>query len=136
MNSASRRSAASPPAPRASPKAPADCPDSSKIGTARIDAPAVVGHPLEGVVYLATPHQNPFDSLLAFYISVNDPQSGVVTKLPGLIEADPQTGRLTVTISEMPAAPLRGHQLRTLQGLDRAAEDRDRLRHLHASAPT
>ncbi len=81
------------------------CPDSSKIGTARIDAPAVVSHPLEGVVYLATPHQNPFDSLLAFYISVNDPQSGVVTKLPGLIEADPQTGRLTMTISEMPQLP-------------------------------
>ena len=81
------------------------CPDSSKIGTARIDAPAVVGHPLEGVVYLATPHENPFDSLLAFYISVDDPQSGVVTKLPGLIEADPQTGRLTMTISEMPQLP-------------------------------
>jgi hypothetical protein len=81
------------------------CPDSSKIGTARIDAPAVVSHPLEGVVYLATPHQNPFDSLLAFYISVNDPQSGVVTKLPGLIEADPQSGRLTMTLSEMPQLP-------------------------------
>jgi hypothetical protein len=81
------------------------CPDSSKIGIARIDAPAVVGHPLEGVVYLATPQQNPFGSLLAFYISVNDPQSGVVTKLPALIEPDSQTGQLKMTVSEMPQLP-------------------------------
>ena len=92
------------------------CPDSSKIGTARIDAPTVVGHPLEGVVYLATPHQNPFDSLLAFYISVNDPQSGVVTKLPGLIEADPQTGRLTMTISEMPQLPFENIEFELFKG--------------------
>jgi hypothetical protein len=93
-----------------------ECPDSSKIGTARIDAPAVVGHPLEGVVYLASPHQNPFDSLLAFYISVNDPQSGVVTKLPGLIEADPQTGRLTMTISEMPQLPFEDIRFELFKG--------------------
>lgn len=93
-----------------------ECPNSSKIGTARIDAPAVVGHPLEGVVYLATPHQNPFDSLLAFYISVNDPQSGVVTKLPGLIEADPQTGQLTMTISEMPQLPFENISFELFKG--------------------
>jgi hypothetical protein len=92
------------------------CPDSSKIGIARIDAPTVVGHPLEGVVYLATPHQNPFDSLLALYISVNDPQSGVVTKLPGLIEADPQTGRLTLTISEMPQLPFENIEFELFKG--------------------
>ena len=92
------------------------CPDSSKIGTARIDAPTVVGHPLEGVVYLATPHENPFGSLLAFYISVNDPQSGVVTKLPGLIEADPQTGRLTMTISEMPQLPFENIEFELFKG--------------------
>ena len=107
-----------------------ECPDSSKIGTARIDAPAVVGHPLEGIVYLATPHQNPFDSLLAFYISVNDPQSGVVTKLPGLIEADPQTGRLTMTISEMPQLPFENISFELFKGSTAPAEDRDRLRHL------
>ena len=93
-----------------------ECPDSSKIGIARIDAPAVVSHPLEGIVYLATPHQNPFDSLLAFYISVNDPQSGVVTKLPGLIEADPQTGRLTMTISEMPQLPFENISFELFKG--------------------
>jgi hypothetical protein len=96
--------------------APASCPDASKIGTARIDAAGVSSHPLEGIVYLATPHQNPFNSLLAFYISVNDPQSGTVIKLPGLIEANPATGQLTATISEFPQLPLEDLQLEFLKG--------------------
>ncbi len=97
-------------------EAPATCPDASRIGTARIDALGVSSRPLEGIVYLATPHENPFDSLLAFYISVNDPQSGVVIKLPGLIEADPATGRLTATISEFPQLPLEDLQLEFFKG--------------------
>jgi len=55
-------------------------PDAAKIGTVRIDSPAVIDHPLEGDVYLATPHQNPFGSLLAIYIAVNDSRTGVVVK--------------------------------------------------------
>ena len=96
--------------------APATCPDNSKIGTARIDAAGVSSRPLEGIVYLATPHQNPFGSLLAFYLSVNDPQSGTVVKMPGLIEADPTSGRLTATISEFPQLPLEDLQLEFLKG--------------------
>ena len=97
-------------------EAAADCPDASKIGTVKIDAPGLVDHPLEGVVYLATPHQNPFDSLLAFYISVNDPQSGVSFKLPGLLEADPGTGRLTATLPELPQLPFESLRLELFKG--------------------
>jgi hypothetical protein len=96
--------------------APATCPDNSKLGTARIDAAGVSSRPLEGILYLATPHQNPFNSLLAFYLSVNDPQSGTVIKLPGLIEADPGTGQLTATISEFPQLPLEDIQLEFIKG--------------------
>jgi hypothetical protein len=96
--------------------APASCPDASKIGTARIDAAGVSSRPLEGIVYLASPHQNPFNSLLALYISVNDPQSGTVIKLPGLIEADPASGQLSATISEFPQLPLEDLQLEFLKG--------------------
>ncbi len=97
-------------------EAPAACPETSKIGTVRIDSPTLIDHPLEGVIYLATPRQNPFNSLLAFYISVSDPQSGVVLKLPGLIQPDPQTGRLTVTLPEFPQLPFEDLQLELFKG--------------------
>jgi hypothetical protein len=95
---------------------PATCPDPAKLGTVEISSPAVIDHPLKGSVYLATPHQNPFDSLLAIYITVNDPQSGVVVKLPGEIEADPATGRLTTTVSEAPQLPFEDLSLEFFKG--------------------
>ena len=97
-------------------EAAANCPDASKIGTVKIDAPGVVDHPLEGVVYLATPRRNPFNAFLAFYVSIDDPQSGVAFKLPGLLEPDPSTGRLTATISELPQLPFEDLQLEFFKG--------------------
>ncbi len=113
--SASPRSAASPPARRSSPR-PRPAAPTPPRSAPRGSTPPGLSHPLEGIVYLATPHQNPFNSLLAFYISVNDPQSGTVIKLPGLIEADPATGQLTATISEFPQLPLEDLQLEFLKG--------------------
>jgi hypothetical protein len=95
---------------------PANCPDASKLGTVEIESPAVIDHPLKGSVYLATPHQNPFNSLLAIYITVDDPASGVVVKLPGLVEADPNTGQLTATVSEAPQLPFEDLTLEFLKG--------------------
>jgi hypothetical protein len=97
-------------------EAAAECPDASKIGTVEILSPAVIDHPLKGSVYLATPHENPFDSLLAMYIAVDDPQTGVVVKLPGLIEADPKTGQLTATVSEAPQLPFEDLSLSFFKG--------------------
>jgi hypothetical protein len=95
---------------------PANCPDASKLGTVEIESPAVIDHPLKGSVYLATPHQNPFNSLLAIYITVDDPKSGVVVKLPGLVEADPKTGQLTATVSEAPQLPFEDLTLEFFKG--------------------
>ena len=88
----------------------ANCPDASKIGTAEVDSP-LVDHPLEGSVYLASPHQNPFNSLLALYIGVNDPQTGVVIKLAGEVHADPSTGQLVTTFDENPQLPFNHFKL-------------------------
>jgi hypothetical protein len=96
--------------------APAACPDSAKIGTVRIDSPALLGHPLSGNVYLASPGANPFGSLLAIYIAVADPASGIVLKLPGRVEADPQTGRLVLTVSEAPQLPFEDLRLELFKG--------------------
>jgi streptogramin lyase len=83
---------------------PAGCPDASKIGTVEIDSP-LVDHPLDGGIYLATPYENPFGSLIAVYIAVHDPVTGVVVKLAGHVEADPGTGRLTTRFDENPQLP-------------------------------
>ncbi len=90
---------------------PASCPNASKVGSVEIDTP-LIDHPLRGAVYVAqqgnagaAQGSNPFGSLLALYIAVNDPQTGVVVKLAGKVSVDPATGQLTTTFSENPQLP-------------------------------
>jgi hypothetical protein len=90
---------------------PATCPDASKVGSVEIDTP-LIDHPLRGGVYVAqqgnadaAQGSNPFDSLLALYIAVNDPQTGVVVKLAGKVSVDPASGQLTTTFAENPQLP-------------------------------
>ena len=80
------------------------CPDASKIGTVEVQTPALPGV-LEGSIYLASQNENPFHTLLAGYIVVEDPTTGVLLKVPGRIDPDPATGQLTATFDEGPQFP-------------------------------
>jgi hypothetical protein len=91
------------------------CPGAARIGAAEVDTP-LLGQPLHGSVFLATPHDNPFGSLLALYVAVDDADSGVVIKLAGRVDADPRTGRLTVTFDELPELPIASVELRFFGG--------------------
>jgi hypothetical protein len=95
--------------------APARCPDASKIGTVEVETP-LLDHPLEGAIYAATPRSNPFGSLLAIYLALDDPRTGVVVKLAGDVEADPRTGQLTTTFDESPQVPFRHFRLDFFDG--------------------
>jgi hypothetical protein len=78
------------------------CPDASKIGSVRVDS-HVLNKPLEGGIHLATPHDNPFGSLLAVYLVAEG--DGVVLKLPGRVDVDEATGQLTITFDDNPQMP-------------------------------
>jgi hypothetical protein len=85
--------------------APATCPDAAKVGGVEIDTP-VVDHPLTGAIYLAEPYENPFGSLLAVYLAIDDEASGVVIKFPAVLEPEPATGRLTLRLQDAPQLPV------------------------------
>jgi hypothetical protein len=93
------------------------CPDASKLGTARIDTP-LLDEALTGAIYLAKPHTNRFGTLLALYVEVTG--AGVTVKLPGRIESDPATGRVTATFDDNPQLPFDRLQLDFFGG-ERAA---------------
>jgi hypothetical protein len=83
------------------PSAPS-CPASSQIGTLSLQTP-LLGEPMTGEVYVAKQNDNPFGSLLAVYLVARGP--GVIVKLPGKVDADPETGQLTATFDNNPQLP-------------------------------
>jgi hypothetical protein len=95
--------------------APATCPAASKLGTAQIDTP-LIDHPLKGGVYLGEQNNNPFGSLLALYVSIEDPISGTMIKLAGHPVPDPATGRLTITFKNNPQLPFQEFRMNMFAG--------------------
>jgi hypothetical protein len=88
----------------------AECPNGAKVGTVEVFTP-LVNHPLLGGVFVAAQDANPFKSLLALYVAVYDPATGVVIKLAGKVSLDPVTGRLTTTFDENPQLPFNDFKL-------------------------
>ncbi|HWA55268.1 MAG TPA: hypothetical protein VG816_13950, partial [Solirubrobacterales bacterium] len=106
-------------------KAPQSCPDAAKVGSFEATSPALVartddeehaieedpeGNPvlevLKGSVYVASPFANPFKSLIAVYLVLEDEKTGIVAKLAGKGELDPTTGQITTRFRESPELPI------------------------------
>jgi hypothetical protein len=79
-----------------------DCPDASRVGTVQIDTP-LLADPMLGSVYIATPYDNPYESLFAIYVTFRGP--GLDIKVPAEMRADPTTGRLTTVFRDSPQLP-------------------------------
>jgi hypothetical protein len=97
---------------------PPTCPEGSKIGTVEIHTP-LLPHPLTGDAYLAAQDQNPFGSLVALYVFVEDPISGSRVKLAGEVVPNPLTGQLVSTFKNTPQLPFETFELHFFGG-DRA----------------
>ena len=100
-------------------EAPQTCPDSAKLGTLEVNTP-LLDEKLPGTIYLAKPFENPFGNLTAIYLAVESPKLGIIVKLAGKVELDPQTGQVTATFSENPELPIEDIETHFFQG-DRAA---------------
>ncbi len=115
------------------------CPDASKIANVHIKTPLLEGE-LVGAVYLAAPQnflfmgaaeENPFKSLIAMYLVAEEPNTGVLLKLPAevrLCEAAGELvdgvscqapGQVITTFKHTPQAPFSDLQLE-FYGTDRA----------------
>jgi hypothetical protein len=92
------------------------CPDASKVGSVSITSP-LLENALPGSVYLAQQDENPFGSLLAAYIVVDDPVTGTLIKIAGKLVTDPSTGRITGTFDENPQFPFSDLKLRFFGGV-------------------
>jgi hypothetical protein len=98
------------------------CPNDSKLGSVRIQAPAIKEEAF-GSVYIATPYENPFSepghptgSLLALYVVARIPNRGVIVKSAGEVMANPRTGQLTTVFEDLPQLPFTKFTLSFRQG--------------------
>jgi hypothetical protein len=90
---------------------PPRCPDGSKLGTVTVNSP-LLEQDLVGTIYLANQDENPFHSLIAIYLAVDDARTGIVLKLPGEVKPDTNTGQLTATFDNNPQLPFEDLTLR------------------------
>jgi len=80
------------------------CPEASKIGTVQISTP-LLAEDARGSVFVASPHDNPFDSLLALYVVAKIPERGILIKQAGRVDTDPTTGQIRTTFDNLPQVP-------------------------------
>ena len=98
------------------------CPNESKLGSVKIQAPAIKEEAF-GSVFLATPYANQFSepghpggSLLALYVVARIPNRGVIVKSAGKVEANLSTGQLTTVFEDLPQLPFTTFTLSFRQG--------------------
>ncbi len=97
------------------------CPLASQIGTVKVFTPLLT-EPLEGQVFLGTPHCDPCTDADAsdgnmYRIFLQFEGAGVVIKQEGKIFANSSTGQLTTTFKNIPQLPVSDVQLHFSSGL-------------------
>ena len=91
------------------------CPQASKIGAVEVETP-LIEESVKGALYIAKPYENPFDSLLALYIVLRNPELGIIVKQSAKVIPDPVTGRLTTVTEDIPQLPFSHFRLHFREG--------------------
>jgi hypothetical protein len=91
------------------------CPETAKLGSLLARSP-LLEEAIEGAVYLATPHDNPFNSLVALYIVARVPERGVLIKQAGEVRLDPGSGQITASFDNLPPLPYSSFKLHFREG--------------------
>ena len=100
---------------------PVACPDNSQYGKLILHTPILpVNAQPEGHIYVAKQNDNPFHNFLSLYLVIEEPNTGILVKLPGKVELDPNTGQITTSFDDLPQFPVSDMQL-SLNGGVRAA---------------
>jgi hypothetical protein len=86
-------------------EAPAECPDLAKMGNFDIESPALDG-PLKGSLYFGEP--KPGNQYRVFMIASG---FGINAKIVANVTPDPQTGRLTMSVTDLPQVPFEAFNL-------------------------
>jgi hypothetical protein len=82
----------------------AGCPNESKIGKFTVRSPLFT-KTVEGSLFLAAPYANPFGTLIAVYLVAKDPERGILVKVGGELQANPDSGRLVASFDNLPQLP-------------------------------
>jgi hypothetical protein len=90
---------------------PGSCPLASRIGTVKVTTP-LLEETLEGQVFLGDPECSPCGEadareghIFRLFIQIHSEARGITIKLPGVVRADTQTGRLTTEFAQNPQLP-------------------------------
>jgi hypothetical protein len=99
---------------------PVTCPDASQFGRLTIHTPILpADNQPEGFIYVARQGDNPFHNFLSLYLVIEEPERGILVKIAGKVDLDPNTGQITTTFDELPQFPVSDLQL-SLKGGVRA----------------
>ena len=92
------------------------CPPASKIGFVEVQSPLLEGRTLKGGLFIATPYENRFGSLLAIYMVFREPELGLVVRQAGEVRPDPRTGQLITSFRQIPDLPFSEFHLHFREG--------------------
>jgi hypothetical protein len=94
----------------------AGCPNAAKIGSVEVETPLLENKSVNGSLYIATPYENPFGSLLAMYMVIRNEELGIKVTQPLKIESDPVSGQITTTADNLPQLPFSHFRLHFREG--------------------
>jgi hypothetical protein len=86
---------------------PVTCPDNSQYGKLILHTPILpIDEQPEGFIYIAKQNDNPFHNFLSIYLVIEEPERGILVKIAGRLDLDPQTGQITSTFDDLPQFPV------------------------------